>query len=84
LNEDFGFQINRPFYIITKMPSRRVAEAVRGGGNVVLKTLRKGAKPQQFQFDQKRKTIVSMNWPNISLEIRGHNLRMGVTNARWW
>lgn len=82
LNEDFGFQINRPFYIITKMPSRRVAEAVGGGRNVVLKTLRKGARPQQFWFDQKRKTIVSQQWQDMSMEIRGHNLRMGKTNAR--
>jgi hypothetical protein len=31
MNEDFGFQINKPFYIVSEMPFNRVA--TMNGGN---------------------------------------------------
>jgi hypothetical protein len=37
INKNFGFHINRPFYIISRLPMRRVIEVV-GGRNVVLRT----------------------------------------------
>jgi hypothetical protein len=36
LNKDFGFFINKPFYIVSRLPMKRVVEVV-GGRNVVLK-----------------------------------------------
>jgi hypothetical protein len=36
VNAEFGFHINRPFYIVTKMGSGRAVEVV-GGRNVVLR-----------------------------------------------
>jgi len=43
LNEEFGFHINRPFYIVSELPMNRVVEML-GGTNVVLKRWRKNAK----------------------------------------
>jgi hypothetical protein len=40
LNEEFGFHINRPFYIVSELPFNRVAEML-GGTNMVLKRWRK-------------------------------------------
>jgi hypothetical protein len=40
MNKDFGFYINRPFYIVSELPFNRVAEML-GGTNLVLKRWRK-------------------------------------------
>jgi hypothetical protein len=36
LDEDFGFEINRPFYIVSRLPTNRVLE-YRGGHNLYIK-----------------------------------------------
>jgi hypothetical protein len=36
-NKDFGFHVNRPFYIRSRLPMKRVAEMV-GASNIVLKS----------------------------------------------
>jgi len=41
LNEDFGFHIKRPFYFVSRLPMKRVAEMV-GASNIVLKRYVKG------------------------------------------
>ena len=56
---EFGFKINEPFFIVSRMPMKRVAEAV-GASNIVLKTLVRTRKAQQFRFDQVTKTVKSM------------------------
>jgi hypothetical protein len=43
LNKDFGFHINRPFYIVSKLPFNRVVECV-GANNVMQKRWRNNAK----------------------------------------
>jgi hypothetical protein len=58
LNSNFGFFINRPFYIVSKMWMNRVVEMV-GGRNLVIKTRVMNRKSQQWFFDQKSKTIKS-------------------------
>jgi hypothetical protein len=40
LNKDFGFHINRPFYMVSKLPMNRVAEC-HGANNVWLRRWRK-------------------------------------------
>jgi hypothetical protein len=45
LNEDFGFHINRPFYIKSRMLFGRVAELV-GASNIVLKRYTKNRTEQ--------------------------------------
>ena len=59
MNSNFGFYINRPFYIVSKMWMSRVIEVV-GGRNLVIKSRVHGRKSQQFVFDQTSKTIKSV------------------------
>jgi hypothetical protein len=88
LNEEFGFHINRPFYMVSELPFNRVAEML-GGTNMVLKRWRKNARNQQFWFDEKSKTIRNNYWKNYCLDIQSNgnsnNLRTtsGI-NSRWW
>jgi hypothetical protein len=83
----FGFSINRPFYIRSRLPMKRVAELV--GSNVVLRRWNNGRKRQQtFNFDGISKTVRSQYQKTYSLEIpnqgRNNQLRMTTTNSRWW
>jgi hypothetical protein len=88
LNEEFGFHINRPFYIVSQLPFNRVAEML-GGAQVVLKRWRKNTRQQQFFFDEVTKTIRNNYWKNYCLDIQSNgnsnNLRTtsGI-NSRWW
>jgi len=41
LNKEFGFHMNRPFYLVSRLPMKRVAECV-GANNMVLKRYTKG------------------------------------------
>jgi hypothetical protein len=87
-SEEFGFHINRPFYLKSRMPMRRVAEC-HGANNIWLKRYVKGRVAQQFFFDSVSKTIRSQQWKNYAMEIQSNggssNLRMtsGI-NSRWW
>jgi len=87
LNKDFGFHINRPFYLISKLPFNRVAECI-GANNVNLKRWRVNTKAQQWYFDGVSKTIKNNNWKSHSLDIQGNggstNVRCTTTNSRWW
>jgi hypothetical protein len=87
LDKDFGFHINRPFYIRSRMLFKRVVELV-GAHNIVLKRYAKGRIEQQFYFDGQTHTIKSNRYKDRSLDIQNHgnhrNLRMTSTNARWW
>jgi hypothetical protein len=87
LNKDFGFHVNRPFYIRSRMPFKRVAECV-GANNVNLKRWRNNAKGQQWYFDGVSKTLKNNQWKSHSLDIQSNggstNLRCTTTNSRWW
>jgi len=88
LNEEFGFHINRPFYLVSQLPMNRVAECI-GANNIVIKRYKPNVTQQQFVFDEVTKTIRSKTWSNYALEIQSNggssNLRMtsGIT-SRWW
>jgi len=49
LNKDFGFEANRPFYIVSRMAMNRVIEW-RGSGNILI-TKHAGRNTQKFIFD---------------------------------
>ena len=87
LNKNFGLEIERPFFIVSKMWMNRVVECV-GASNLVLRTLRKTNKGQQFFLDDKTQTIVSNQWKDRSITIQSdgnsNNLYMTTTNARWF
>ena len=86
LNSKFGFYINRPFYIVSSMPMRRVLEVV-GGRNVVIRR-RSNRNTQRWVFDQKSKTIQSFAYRTRSFDIqnagRSANLQIYYTNSRWF
>lgn len=87
LNKEFGLEIERPFFIVSKMWMNRVVECV-GASNLVMKTLRTTNKGQQFYLDDKTQTIQSFQWKDRSITIqsngRSNNLYMTTTNARWF
>jgi len=86
-NKEFGFHINRPFYIRSRMPMQRIAEC-HGANNVWLKRWRKNVAAQQWFFDEKSKTIKNNYWKSHSLDIQSNggssNVRCTTTNSRWW
>jgi len=88
LNVDFGFHVNRPFYMQSRLPLRRVIESI-GANNMVIKRYTKGRLAQQFLFNPKDKTIRSQQWKNYAVEIQSNggstNVRCTSTiNSRWW
>jgi len=87
-SDDFGFHINRPFYIVSELPFNRVAECV-GANNVALKRWRKNVLGQQYYFDEVSKTIRSQQWKNYAMAIQsnGGSANLHFTsgiNSRWW
>ena len=82
MDKDFGFEINRPFYIRSKMPMGRVMEAI-SANNVTLKKFYKNRKSQQWVFDRVSNTIKNQNWKNYSLDKQGGNLTVRTTNSKW-
>jgi hypothetical protein len=50
LNKDFGFWINRPFYIVSELPMHRVIEVI-GAKALVIKSKVYDKKEQRFFFD---------------------------------
>jgi hypothetical protein len=67
-NKEFGFHINRPFYIRSRMPMQRVIEC-HGANNVWLKRWRKNVAAQQWYFDEVSKTLKNNYWKSHSLDI---------------
>jgi hypothetical protein len=87
MNADFGFEINRLFYLRSRLPMRRVVECV--GTDVRLRRYTAGRKRQQtWKFDQVTKTVKSDYHRSYSLTIpnngRNNQLRATTTNSRWW
>jgi len=87
-DSNFGWHINRPFYMVSRMPMKRVIETI-GANNMVIKRFAKGRMGQQFFYDGKSKTIRSQQWKNYAVEIQSNggssNVRMTSTiNSRWW
>ena len=86
-NKNFGFFVNRPFYIMSRMPMHRVMELV-GGRNLVIKRLARTRNTQKFVFDQTSKTIRSVAYKGRSFDIQNagssSNLQMWTTNSRWF
>jgi hypothetical protein len=87
LNEEFGFYINRPFYIVSELPFNRVCE-MHGNTAVTLRRWRNNQRQQQWWFDEVRKVVRNNYWKNYALDIqsngRSNNLRTAGINSRWW
>jgi len=83
VDKDFGFSRNRPFYIRSRLPMKRLAECV-GANNVQLKRYVKNRKAQQWFFDPVTKTLKNNYWKSHSLDMQGNNVRCRGTTSRWW
>ena len=83
LDKDYGFHRNRPFYIRSRMPMKRLAECI-SASNVTLKRYAKSRKAQQWFFDPISKTVKNNYWKSHSLNLQGSNMRCLSTNSRWW
>jgi hypothetical protein len=85
MNKSFGFFVNRPFFISSLLPMRRVI-SVRGTNLVI--NPRTTTNRQHFYFDAKTKTIcsVALKGQSISIEKEGNssNVHLSKTNARWF
>jgi hypothetical protein len=68
LNEEFGFHINRPFYIVSELPFNRVAE-MHGNTQVTLRRWRNNTRQQQWWFDEVKKVVRNNYWKNYALDI---------------
>lgn len=86
LDKDFGFDINRPFYIVSRLPTNRVIE-YRGGHHLWIKQWVMNKRSQQWVFDETR-TIKSVankgHCMSIQSQGRSNTLRTEGPNSRWW
>jgi len=85
LNKDFGFYVERPFYIVSELPKHRYIDVING--NTVIKTPN-GFDTQKWWFDQKSRTIKNLKEPTKSFDIqnsgRSTNLQIYKTNSGWF
>jgi hypothetical protein len=86
-NEEFGFHINRKFYIRSRLPMQRVME-MHGNRYVYLRRWINGRTGQLWRFDEKSKTVLNMWHTNYALEIQsngnGRHIYTTPHNSRWW
>jgi len=75
-------EINRPFYIVSDLIFNRVA-TVYSSKNIVIQT-RTDKKEQQWFFDEVSKTIKSVAFKDLSLDLRGGNLYAYKTDSKWY
>jgi hypothetical protein len=87
LNEEFGFEINRPFYIVSELPFNRVMEML-GNTQVLLKRWRNNQKAQQWWFDEVSKTVRNNQWKNYCFDIQSGGtiprIRANGVTSRWY
>jgi hypothetical protein len=85
LNEDFGLYVERPFYVVTAMPSHRYLD-LANNRNLVINSFY-GRVTQTWYFDQKSLTIKSklnnQSW-DIKSSGRTNNMQIWSTNSGWF
>jgi hypothetical protein len=85
LNEEFGLYVERPFYIISQLPSNRYLDLINNR-NFVIKT-KNGRNTQVWWFDQKSLTIkTKLNNQSFDIQNSGktRNMQVWSTNSGWW
>jgi hypothetical protein len=75
LNKDFGFFVNKPFYIRSRLPSGRMANCQNGV--VYQNRWKSGNTAMQWYFDPVTKTIKNQKYKNYSLEILYNQFKGG-------
>jgi len=82
MNNEFGLFVNRPFYVVSKLPMKRCLGL--NGNNVVLQTKQYNRVTQQFFFDGETKTIKSNSQKDKSLHSTGGSVTIQRTTNRWY
>jgi len=85
--KEWGLYGNRPFFIRSRMPMKRVIEA--HGANRLLINRYKAKTTQKFYFNPVSKMIYSNHWKNYCMEITGKGestkfLLTSTCNSKWW
>jgi len=85
LNEDFGLVVERDFYVVTAMKSKRYLDLINNR-NMVIKTSN-GRRTQVWYFHQQTLTIRT-RYNNQSWDIKSsgksNDMQIWSTNSRWW
>lgn len=85
LNKEFGLYVERQFSVISRMAAGRYLDIV--GNKLVIKR-RNGFNSQKWFFDQKSKTIKSVQFRNLSWNImsagKGRDLEVYRTTGEWF
>ena len=69
-NEVYGLEINRPFYIVSRLPMKKVIQT--NSSTLTIKDRPSSPRlTQQFFFDEVSKTIKSQQWKHISIYQNG-------------
>jgi hypothetical protein len=85
LNKDFGLYVERPFYIVSKLPSNRYLDLINNR-NMVIKTPN-GRSTQTWWFDQKSLTIrTKLNNQSWDIKSAGktNDMQIWSTNSGWF
>jgi hypothetical protein len=88
LDEAYGLFANRPFFIRSRLPDKRMAEC-QGNRDVRQRAFRQGETSQQWVFDPIKKVIRSKKWNDRVLETSNHahgrgSMRCYTESGRWW
>lgn len=85
LNKKFGLYVERPFYIVSALPSGRYLDLINNR-NMVIK-VKNGRNTQQWYFDQRSLTIKT-KYNNQSFDIKNsgktNNMQIWSTNSGWF
>jgi hypothetical protein len=85
LNKEFGLYVERQFSVVSRMATGRYLDIV--GNKLVIKR-RNGFNSQKWFFDQKSKTIKSVQFKNLSWNImsagKGRDLEVYRTTGEWF
>jgi len=85
LNEDFGLYVERPFYIVSALPSHRYLDLI-SNRNMVIKTPN-GRNTQVWYFHQQSLTIrTKLNNQSWDIQNAGktNNMQIWSTNSGWF
>jgi hypothetical protein len=88
VHSEFGWYINRPFYIVSRMAMNRVIEA-HGNNWLYLRRYVKNRKAQTWVFNGVDKTLHNGNWKNYAMTIHSngnsnHMRMLSSITSRWW
>jgi hypothetical protein len=89
MNTEFGFIVERDFYLVSQVPSRRLLSRIVDGNKVVIK-VRNGLASQKWFFSQKTLSLHSREVPASGLTVasKGAGQAMSVASIgagrQWW